>query len=129
MFIQNGKLYDATKWVALVGLPAVGTLYVALSAVWDLSNVQAVSGTILAVDTFLGGLLHLSSSAYKSSDAAHDGTMDVTDNNGTQTFSLSLNGDPADLLNKKAVSFKVNAPAATIPVQPTTDPAINPNGL
>ena len=31
------KLYDILKWVVIIVLPAIATLYAALSAVWALS--------------------------------------------------------------------------------------------
>ena len=61
---MSNKLYDVLKYVAQIGLPAVGTLYYALSAIWGLPYGEQIVGTITAVDTFLGTLLMISSSAY-----------------------------------------------------------------
>jgi len=57
-------MYDILKYIAQIGLPAVGTLYYALSAIWGLPYGEQIVGTITAVDTFLGTLLMISSSAY-----------------------------------------------------------------
>ena len=57
-------MYDVLKYIAQIGLPAVGTLYYALSAIWGLPYGEQIVGTITAVDTFLGTLLMISSSAY-----------------------------------------------------------------
>lgn len=62
---MSNKLYDVLKYVAQIGLPAVGTLYYALSAIWGLPYGEQIVGTITAVDTFLGTLLMISSSAYR----------------------------------------------------------------
>ena len=35
MFKFSNKIYDALKWIALYLLPALGTLYFALSGIWD----------------------------------------------------------------------------------------------
>lgn len=105
---MNPKLYDVLKFIAQVLLPALGTLYVGLAALWGLPNPEEVSGTVLAIDTFLGVVLHLSSTAYKKSDDRFDGVMEVMPTpNGDKTYSLQLNGDPADLEHQDQVSFKV----------------------
>jgi len=62
---MSNKMYDILKYIAQIGLPAVGTLYYALSAIWGLPYGEQIVGTITAVDTFLGTLLMISSSAYR----------------------------------------------------------------
>lgn len=61
---MNNKIYDTLKWVAQVVLPAVGTLYAALAGIWGFPYGEQIVGTILAVDTFLGVLLGISTSKY-----------------------------------------------------------------
>ena len=61
---MSNKLYDALKWVAMVLLPALGTLYFALAGIWNLPMGEQVVGTITAVDTFLGVLLGVSAAQY-----------------------------------------------------------------
>lgn len=61
---MNDKIYDILKWVALVVLPAIATLYTALSAVWGLPYAEEIPATITAVDLFLGALLGVSSVKY-----------------------------------------------------------------
>lgn len=62
---MSNKMYDVLKYIAQIGLPAVATLYYALSAIWGLPYGEQIVGTITAVDTFLGTLLMISSSAYR----------------------------------------------------------------
>lgn len=69
---MSNKLYDVLKYVAQIGLPAVGTLYYALSAIWGLPYGEQIVGTITAVDTFLGTLLMISSSAYRKDNGDGD---------------------------------------------------------
>lgn len=69
---MSNKLYDVLKYVAQIGLPAVGTLYYALSAIWGLPYGEQIVGTITAVDTFLGTLLMISSSAYRKDNGNGD---------------------------------------------------------
>lgn len=61
----SNKVYDILKWIALYLLPALGTLYFALSGIWGLPYGEQIVGTITAADTFLGVLLGISSASYK----------------------------------------------------------------
>ena len=67
MKLKN-KTYDVLKWIALYLLPALGTLYFALSGIWGLPYVEQVVGTITAADTFLGVLLGISSATYNKGE-------------------------------------------------------------
>lgn len=60
----SNRTYDILKWIAQILLPALGTLYFALSKIWGLPYSTEVVGTIAAVDTFLGALLGISTAAY-----------------------------------------------------------------
>lgn len=57
-------VYDALKYVAIIGLPAVATLYAGLSQIWGLPYGSEVPATITAVQTCLGALLMISSAQY-----------------------------------------------------------------
>ena len=63
----SNKTYDTLKWIALYLLPAIGTLYFALSGIWGLPFGEQIVGTITAVDTFLGVILGISSVQYNKS--------------------------------------------------------------
>lgn len=60
----NNKVYDILKWIAQYLLPALGTLYFALSTIWGFPYGEQVVGTITAIDAFLGAILGLSSATY-----------------------------------------------------------------
>lgn len=60
----NNKLYDVLKWVTVICLPALGTLYFALSGIWGFPYAEQVVGTISAVTTCLGILLGISTAEY-----------------------------------------------------------------
>ena len=62
--IMNSKVYDVLKYIAMVFLPALGTLYFALASIWSLPYGEQIEGTIIALDTFLGALLQISKSKY-----------------------------------------------------------------
>lgn len=61
---MTNKTYDLLKYIALIVLPALGTLYFALAGIWGLPYGEQVVGTITAVDAFLGALLKISSDQY-----------------------------------------------------------------
>ncbi len=58
------NVYDILKWIAQIVLPALGTLYFALSSIWGLPYGEQVVGTITAIDAFLGAILHVSTAKY-----------------------------------------------------------------
>lgn len=60
----NNKVYDVLKFIALVLLPAAGTLYFALAGIWGFPYGEQIVGTITAVDTFLGVILGISTAQY-----------------------------------------------------------------
>ena len=62
--MMSNKTYDALKWIAMILLPAIGTLYFALSGIWGFPYAEQVVGTITAVETFMGVLLGISSAQY-----------------------------------------------------------------
>lgn len=65
MKISN-KVYDVLKWIAQIVLPALGTLYFALSGIWGFPYGEQVVGTIIATDTCLGTVLGISTAQYNA---------------------------------------------------------------
>lgn len=61
---MSNKLYDILKWIALVVLPALASLYIGLGQFWSLPYPEEIAGTIMLVDTFLGTILGISSIQY-----------------------------------------------------------------
>ncbi len=107
-FLSN-RNYDLLKFVAQIFLPALGTLYFTLAAIWGLPHADEVVGTIVAGDTFLGVLLSLNTKAYNDSGAKYDGQINVVHQDDlSKQFLLELDSDPNDLESKKEVVFKVN---------------------
>lgn len=64
MIFKNNKHYDALVWIAQILLPAVAALYINLADYWNLAYPEQISGTIMAVDLFLGIILGISKSNY-----------------------------------------------------------------
>lgn len=61
----SNKTYDVLKTITTIVLPALGTLYFALAAIWNFPYSEQVTGTVTAVVTFLGTLLGISNANYK----------------------------------------------------------------
>ena len=61
---MNNKVYDALKWVALILLPAAGTLYSQLAGIWGFPYGEQVVSTIVTINVFLGTALQISSIQY-----------------------------------------------------------------
>ncbi|MBO7452704.1 MAG: phage holin [Clostridiales bacterium] len=66
--ILDNKIYDILKYVALIVLPAIGTLYFALSSIWGLPYGTEIVGTITAIDAFLGALVGISTNNYNKTN-------------------------------------------------------------
>lgn len=65
---MSNKVYDVLKYIALILLPALGTLYFALAKIWGFPYAAEVVGTISAIDAFLGALLKISTDNYNKSE-------------------------------------------------------------
>ena len=61
---MSNETYDILKWIAQMLLPALGTLYFALAAIWGFPYGEQIVGTITAIDTFLGVILGISTSKH-----------------------------------------------------------------
>ena len=64
MKLKN-EVYEILCYITKYVLPALGTLYFALSQIWGLPYGEQVVGSIAAVGTFLSVILGLSSYQYK----------------------------------------------------------------
>ena len=61
---MSNETYDILKEIALTILPAVAVLYATLGKIWNLPYVSELPATLMAIDTFLGVCLHISTSEY-----------------------------------------------------------------
>lgn len=67
----SNETYDILKWVTTIVLPAIGTLYFALSGIWGFPYGEQIVGTITALVTFFGVILGISNNEYKKMDAMY----------------------------------------------------------
>lgn len=66
------KAYDLMKWLVIIVLPALATLYAALAAVWTWPLADQVVTTITALDTFLGAVLCISTATYNTKNGGNE---------------------------------------------------------
>jgi len=110
--IKDESTYDKLKFLTQVLLPALGTFYFALAGIWGLPSADEVVGTIVALDTFLGVVLHISTQAYNQSNAQYSGAIHVgdEDEDGMQNFRLEIPLDAKQVSSKKEIRLKVKHP-------------------
>lgn len=68
--IFKNSVYDILKYISLVVLPAIATLYLTLSNIWGLPYGTEIAATITAIDTLLGALIGVSSERYKKENGS-----------------------------------------------------------
>lgn len=67
---MSNKVYDILKYITQIIIPAVATLYFALSSIWGLPYGEQIVGTLTAVDAFLGVCLGISTVQYNKTQGA-----------------------------------------------------------
>lgn len=117
--LLSNQAYDVWKFIAQIVLPAIGTLYFALSGIWNLPYPEQVVGSITAVDAFLGVVLSYAKKTYiqdkkitalSNAPVAFDGTLviNLTDPE-KDTYSMEFVTPLYDLTDKNAIMLKVEA--------------------
>ena len=62
---MSNKMYDTLKWIVMLVLPGLGSLYFGLSEIWSLPYGEQVVGTITVLTAFLSSILKISNVKYK----------------------------------------------------------------
>jgi len=65
---MKNKTYNILKFVAQILLPAIGSMYFGIAAIWGLPYSEEVVGTIVVIDTFLGAILGISTEQYNKAE-------------------------------------------------------------
>lgn len=65
MIFKNSKVFDALKWIATVGLPAITALWLTVGQIWSLPYVEPIGATLAAITTFICALLGIGSIRYQ----------------------------------------------------------------
>lgn len=58
------KYYNALKWLCILGLPALSTLYSSLAGIWGWPFAEEIPATFAAVSLCIGCLIGVSSANY-----------------------------------------------------------------
>lgn len=69
----NNNVYNILKWICIIVLPAIGTLYFTLAQIWGFPYAGEVTATITAIDTFLGALIGISTINYNKEKGEKNG--------------------------------------------------------
>lgn len=103
----SNRSYDLIRSAAQYWLPAIGTLYFALAAIWHFGYAEQVVGSIAALVTFLGVIMGLSKKAYDSSVQYDGAVVPSVAEDGSTVYKLQLDATSAEeLLNKSQIVFK-----------------------
>ena len=62
--MMSNKTYDILKWIAQIVLPALATFYCTVAQSWGWPYAEQISTTVVALDTFIGAILMISSAKY-----------------------------------------------------------------
>ncbi len=93
--------HDGLTKLVLVVYPGLSVAVFVMSYIWDLPSAKLLLG-MAATMSFVIGLYLI------RNEHAYDGKIFVTDSDeGGKLFTLQLDGDPEELDQKRAVSFKV----------------------
>lgn len=107
----SSNVYDKMKsFLQLVG-PAIITFYLFMGRALEWPNVETYAGIGTAFLTMLGVVVMWLSANFRKSDARFDGEIHISeDEDGVKRADLVLNNyvNPADVVNQKEVTFKVN---------------------
>lgn len=60
----SNETYDILKEIALTIIPALAVLYATLGKIWGLPYVSEIPATLMAIDTAMGVMLHISTNEY-----------------------------------------------------------------
>lgn len=122
--LLSDKTYQFLKNMVQVILPAFATFYLALSGLWELPAAQQVAGTVTALAAFLGVLLKISSSQYKTLKATEPlknaiGSLVVREgSDGKKTATLEFVEEVEDVFEMDSITLQViKAPPEKTPAR------------
>ena len=98
----SDETYDFLNSFVRYVLPAFGTLYFTLAAIWELPYADEVVRTIIALATFFGLVIALARKDWKA-----DGSLVVDDDAELHTFGFDDDVRLEDLKDNQIVTLKV----------------------
>lgn len=74
--LLSNKVYDVLKWVCVIFLPAFGSFYLGLGAIWEeIPDTERVVATVVLLETTLGLLLGVTNVQYARNTDRFAGTI------------------------------------------------------
>lgn len=70
--IINSKLYNVLKYITMIVLPALTTLWLSVGSIWGFPYVEPIGATLTAITAFLGAILGISTSLYNIREQRKD---------------------------------------------------------
>lgn len=108
--ILPAKVYNVIKYLVMIVLPSLTTLWLALANAWNLDHMTNIAVTMTAITAFLGSLVGVSSRNYNNSEDKYFGELEVSQTDEGAVINRQVfNEDPrgCTLADKKEVMFKV----------------------
>lgn len=62
--LMNSKVYNCLKYITMIVLPALTTLWLSIGSIWQLPYTEPIGASLTAVTAFLGAILGISTSLY-----------------------------------------------------------------
>ena len=105
--LLTSKQYNVLKWIVIIVLPAIITVYSTFSNIWGWPYGDQIAASLSAVTLFLGVVIGVSTNSYNKSSAGPSGTL-VVDNTGSsaQTY-IAFEQDPKTLADGNQITFNV----------------------
>lgn len=106
MKITN-KAYDVLKWIVVIIIPAIITLYSSLASIWGFPYAEQITATLAAIDVFLGVVMKISTSSYNKT---YDGVLHVDTITDDETDKYLFEVDDLDnITNRDKITLKINS--------------------
>lgn len=67
---MSNKLFDVLKWLSILFIPALASLYKGLAIIWQFPYADEIPQTLIVLDTFLGAILGISTIDYNKKKEA-----------------------------------------------------------
>lgn len=98
---MNDRTYDFLKWLCLIVLPALATLYATVGKLWQLPYADVIPATINAVATFIGVCIGVSTLNYNKD------TIGFTDGTGSDPVDDTYEDAPEELTDEEKQAEQV----------------------
>ena len=75
--LMNSKVYNCLKYITMIVLPALTTLWLSVGSIWGFPYVEPIGATLTAITAFLGAILGISTSLYNIREQRKDELVDM----------------------------------------------------